>query len=122
MTILTTAQAAKILGIHQSTVNGLCRLGDIHATKASNGAWVIDGDQLAEFAKTYDNSKRPKNPNTEPVNKPVGKGWQTKYRDAPKWGSLQELETAVMRGKVKALYVDAYGVPIKKIKKGEVIK
>jgi excisionase family DNA binding protein len=104
---ITTTKAAKILKVHSSTVNGLCAAGILPARKMGY-RWAIDEDVCREFAKTYDNSRRPKTPNTAAFDKPVGRGWKTK-RQKPqrRWASVQDQIEATMRGEIRPLYLTA---------------
>lgn len=111
--LITTKQAASILGVHASTVNGLCLREQLRAVKVL-GQWRVDEEFLREFALTYDTSRRPKTLNNEAVNKPVGKGWKTKYQSKrPQWDNVQQQIEATMRGEIKPLYLTALGEVIK---------
>jgi excisionase family DNA binding protein len=111
--LITTTKAAEILGVHPSTVNALCKRGALRAEKPL-GQWLIDEEFLREFALTYDTSRRPKTPNTTAINKPVGKGWKTKYQSKrPQWDNVQQQKDAVMAGKVRPVWMTAVGEVIK---------
>ena len=50
--LLTTAEAAGALGLHQQTIKRLCRLGKLNGQKL-NGGWVISKTELDDYASTY---------------------------------------------------------------------
>ena len=56
---LDVVEAAGILDIHWETVKRLCREGKIPAQKVHN-KWLINKDDLARFAATYDEPRRGK--------------------------------------------------------------
>ena len=61
MSIITTTQAAKILGVNASTVSRLAQDGYIKSSrlKGTQGkAYAFDPDDIKEFAKTYSPKKR----------------------------------------------------------------
>lgn len=56
---LNVVEAAAVLGVHWETVKRLCREGRIPAEKIHN-KWLINKDDLARFATTYDEPRRGK--------------------------------------------------------------
>ena len=59
-TVLSSAEAAKILGIHPLSIQKLIYSGALSAEKIAN-RWLIPRDELTEFAKTYNpNRGRPR--------------------------------------------------------------
>ena len=59
-TVLSSAEAAKILGIHPLSIQKLIYRGVLSADKIAN-RYLISRDELMEFAKTYNpNRGRPK--------------------------------------------------------------
>lgn len=54
---VSVVEAGQILGVHWETVKRMCREGRIQATKVHN-MWLIDQEDLAEFAATYDDPHR----------------------------------------------------------------
>ena len=59
-TVLSSAEAAKILGIHPLSIQKLIYRGVLSADKIAN-RYLISRDELTEFAKTYNpNRGRPK--------------------------------------------------------------
>ena len=48
--VMTTAEAAKLLSVSQIHVTDLCRQGKLTGTKIS-GAWWVDKASLAEYRK-----------------------------------------------------------------------
>jgi len=59
-TVLSSADAAKVLGIHPLSIQKLIYSGALTAEKIAN-RWLIPRDELAEFAKTYNpNRGRPR--------------------------------------------------------------
>lgn len=59
-TVVSSAEAAKILGIHPLSIQKLIYSGALSAEKIAN-RWLIPRDELTEFAKTYNpNRGRPK--------------------------------------------------------------
>ena len=59
-TLVSSADAAKILGIHPLSIQKLIYSGSLSAEKIAN-RWLIQRDELAEFAKTYNpNRGRPR--------------------------------------------------------------
>ena len=55
-TVISSAEAASILGIHPLSIQKLIYSGALSAEKIAN-RWLIPRDELTEFAKTY-NPKR----------------------------------------------------------------
>ena len=51
-TVLSTSEAAKILGIHPLSIQKVIYSGALSAEKIAN-RWLIPRDELTEFAKTY---------------------------------------------------------------------
>ena len=59
-TVISSAEAAKILGIHPLSIQKLIYRGVLSADKSAN-RYLISRDQLTEFAKTYNpNRGRPR--------------------------------------------------------------
>jgi len=56
---ISVIEAAEILGVHWETVKRMCREGRFPATKVHN-MWLIDRNELAKFASTYDEPRRGK--------------------------------------------------------------
>jgi len=56
---VNVVEAAAVLGVHWETVKRLCREGRIPAEKIHN-KWLINKDELARFATTYDEPRRGK--------------------------------------------------------------
>ena len=54
--LLTTAEAASALGLHQQTIKRLCRLGKLNGQKL-NGGWIISKTELDGFANTYSETR-----------------------------------------------------------------
>ena len=54
---VSVVEASEALGVHWETVKRLCREGRIPASKVHN-MWLIDQDDLAEFAAGYDEPHR----------------------------------------------------------------
>ncbi|MBE0430697.1 MAG: helix-turn-helix domain-containing protein [Dehalococcoidia bacterium] len=54
---VSVVEAGQILGVHWETVKRMCREGRIQASKVHN-MWLIDQDDLARFAATYDDPHR----------------------------------------------------------------
>ena len=54
---VSVVEAGEVLGVHWETVKRLCREGRIPASKVHN-MWLIDQDDLARFALTYDDPHR----------------------------------------------------------------
>lgn len=52
-------EAADVLGIHWETVKRMCREERIKAQKVHN-MWLIDKNELARFASTYNEPRRGK--------------------------------------------------------------
>ena len=58
--VISSAEAAYFLGIHPLSIQKLIYSGSLSAEKIAN-RWLIQRDELAEFAKTYNpNRGRPK--------------------------------------------------------------
>ncbi len=58
--VISSAEAASILGIHPLSIQKLIYNGPLSAEKIAN-RWLIQRDELAEFAKTYNpNRGRPR--------------------------------------------------------------
>ena len=55
-TVLSSAEAAKILGIHPLSIQKLIYRGVLSADKIAN-RYLISRDELMEFAKTYNPSR-----------------------------------------------------------------
>ena len=51
-TVISSSEAAKVLGIHPLSIQKLIYSGAIAAEKIAN-RWLIPRDELTEFAKTY---------------------------------------------------------------------
>ncbi len=51
-TVVSSAEAAKILGIHPLSIQKVIYSGVLSAEKIAN-RWLIPRDELMEFAKTY---------------------------------------------------------------------
>ena len=49
---IPSGEAAKVLGVHPMSMQGLCRSGRLKAEKYAN-RWMIRREDLDEFAKTY---------------------------------------------------------------------
>ena len=58
MTILTTTQAAAILGCSACTVARICQEGKLPAQKFS-GQWAIEETAVREYARHYVNNHKP---------------------------------------------------------------
>ena len=59
-TVISSAEAASILGIHPLSIQKLIYSGALSAEKIAN-RWLIPRDELTEFAKTYNpNRGRPR--------------------------------------------------------------
>ena len=59
-TVVSSADAAKVLGIHPLSIQKLIYSGALSAEKIAN-RWLIPRDELTEFAKTYNpNRGRPR--------------------------------------------------------------
>ena len=59
-TVVSSAEAARVLGIHPLSIQKLIHSGALAAEKIAN-RWLISRDELAEFAKTYNpNRGRPR--------------------------------------------------------------
>ena len=59
-TVVSSAEAARVLGIHPLSIQKLIYSGAISADKIAN-RWLISRDELTEFAKTHNsNSGRPR--------------------------------------------------------------
>ncbi len=56
---VSVVEAAEILRVHWETVKRMCREGRFPARKVHN-MWLIDKDELARFASTYDEPHRGK--------------------------------------------------------------
>jgi len=56
---VNVVEAAEILGVHWETVKRMCREGRIPASKVHN-MWLIDQDDLKEFASAYNDPHRGK--------------------------------------------------------------
>ena len=58
--VISSAEAAAFLGIHPLSIQKLIYSGSLSAEKIAN-RWLIQRDELAEFAKTYNpNRGRPR--------------------------------------------------------------
>jgi excisionase family DNA binding protein len=58
--VLSTSEAANVLGIHPLSIQKLIYSGALSAEKIAN-RWLIQKDELTEFAKTYNpNRGRPR--------------------------------------------------------------
>jgi excisionase family DNA binding protein len=55
-TVVSTSEAANVLGIHPLSIQKLIYSGALSAEKIAN-RWLIQKDELAEFAKTYNPSR-----------------------------------------------------------------
>jgi len=55
-TVVSSAEAAKILGIHPVSIQKVIYSGALSAEKIAN-RWLIQKDELTEFAKTYNPSR-----------------------------------------------------------------
>jgi excisionase family DNA binding protein len=59
-TVLSSAEAAKVLGIHPLSIQKLIYSGALSAEKIAN-RWLIPREEFEEFAKTYNpNRGRPR--------------------------------------------------------------
>ncbi len=59
-TVVSSAEAARVLGIHPLSIQKLIYSGALSAEKIAN-RWLIPRDELMEFAKTYNpNRGRPR--------------------------------------------------------------
>jgi excisionase family DNA binding protein len=56
---LDVHEAANILGVHWETVKRMCREERFSARKVHN-MWLIDKNELAKFASTYNEPRRGK--------------------------------------------------------------
>ena len=78
---LNVHEAAEVLGVHWETVKRICREGRMPARKVHN-MWLINKDDLALFAATYDEPRRGKRRKVSSLriegDKPVGKQHDTK--------------------------------------------
>jgi len=54
--VLSTSEAANVLGIHPLSIQKLIYSGALSAEKIAN-RWLIQKDELFEFAKTYNPSR-----------------------------------------------------------------
>jgi len=54
--VLSTSEAANVLGIHPLSIQKLIYSGALSAEKIAN-RWLIQQDELTEFAKTYNPSR-----------------------------------------------------------------
>ncbi len=66
-TLASSAEAAKILGIHPLSIQRLIYSGALSAEKIAN-RWLIPRGELTEFAKTYNRNRgrpRTKRKNTK---------------------------------------------------------
>ena len=73
ITVVSSAEAAKILGIHPLSIQKLIYSGALSAEKIAN-RWLIPRDELTEFAKTYNpNRGRPRTKRQYTKRSPV---WQ----------------------------------------------
>ena len=59
---VSSAEAAKVLGIHPLAIQRLIRRGQLAGEKIAD-RWMIDRKQLEEFAKTYEG--KPGRPRTK---------------------------------------------------------
>jgi excisionase family DNA binding protein len=59
---VSVVEAAETLGVHWETVKRMCREGRFPARKVHN-MWLIDKNELAKFAATYDEPRRGKRKN-----------------------------------------------------------
>ena len=58
--VVSSAEAARVLGIHPLSIQKLIYSGALSAEKIAN-RWLISKDELTEFAKTYNpNRGRPR--------------------------------------------------------------
>jgi excisionase family DNA binding protein len=55
-TVVSTSEAANVLGIHPLSIQKLIYSGALPAEKIAN-RWLISRDELTEFAKTYNPSR-----------------------------------------------------------------
>ena len=55
-TVVSSGEAAKILGIHPLSIQKVIYSGALSAEKIAN-RWLIQKDELTEFAKTYNPSR-----------------------------------------------------------------
>jgi excisionase family DNA binding protein len=55
-TVVSTSEAANVLGIHPLSIQKLIYSGALSAEKIAN-RWLIQKDELTEFAKTYNSSR-----------------------------------------------------------------
>ena len=55
-TVVSSAEAARVLGIHPLSIQKLIYSGALSAEKIAN-RWLIPRDELMEFAKTYNSSR-----------------------------------------------------------------
>jgi len=54
--VISTSEAANVLGIHPLSIQKLIYSGALSAEKIAN-RWLIQQDELTEFAKTYNPSR-----------------------------------------------------------------
>ena len=72
-TVVSSAEASKILGIHPLSIQKLIYSGALSAEKIAN-RWLISRDELTEFAKTYNpNRGRPRSKRNYTERSPI---WQ----------------------------------------------
>ncbi len=55
-TVVSSAEAARVLGIHPLLIQKLIYSGALSAEKIAN-RWLISRDELMEFAKTYNSNR-----------------------------------------------------------------
>ena len=68
---ISSADAARVLGVHPMAMQALCRSGRLPAEKIAN-RWLIRQDDLEMFAKTYvPNVGRPRQKRKYTRRKPV---------------------------------------------------
>ena len=54
--VMSSAEAASVLGIHPLSIQKLIYSSSLSAEKIAN-RWLIQRDELTEFAKTYNSSR-----------------------------------------------------------------
>jgi excisionase family DNA binding protein len=94
---ITTAEAAKILGVETGTVNNMCWDGRIDFAKKQGGVWCIDPVAFAEFAATYDKTAveskkwkpRPGFISAEEARKRLGYAFVTSVHGAMRRGDIE---------------------------------
>ena len=73
-TVISSSEAATVLGIHPLSIQKLIYSGALSAEKIAN-RWLIRRDELTEFAKTYNpNRGRPRTKRKYTKRSPIWQG------------------------------------------------